>query len=83
MAVATHTADANIVVARLEVYNSIFLGITDATAPLFREETVLDLVEEPPIVSCVVQFGRDRGGLDGAWRPLLSAPRDLRADIDR
>ena len=83
VAVATHTADANIVVARLEVYNSIFLGITDATAPLFREEAVLDLVEEPPIVSCVVQLRRDRGGLDGAWSPLLSAPRDLRADIDR
>ena len=83
MAVATHTADANIVVAGLEVYNSIFLGVTNTTAPFFREEAVLDLVEEPPIVSCVVQFGRDRGSLDGARSPLLSAPRDLRADIDR
>ena len=76
MAVATHTADAHVVVARLEMYNSIVLGVTNATAPLFCEEAVLDLVEEPPIVPRVVQLGRDRGSLDGAWRPLLSAPRD-------
>ena len=83
MAVATHTADANIVVAGLEVYNSIFLGVTNTTAPLFREEAVLDLVEEPPVVPGMVKFGRNRGSLDSTRRPLLSAPRDLRADIDR
>jgi len=62
-------------IARLEVYNSIVIGVTNAARPLFRHEAVLDLVEEPPVVPRVIQLGRDRGSLDGAWRPLLSAPR--------
>jgi len=57
------------------MYNSIVLGVTNATAPLFREQTVLDLVEEPSVVPGMVKFGRDRGGLDSTRRPLLPAPR--------
>jgi hypothetical protein len=54
----------------------VIFRITDATVPLFREETVLDLVEEPPVVPRVIQLGRDRGGLDSTRRPLLPAARD-------
>ena len=75
MTIRPHTTDADVVVARLEVYNSIVLGVTNATAPLFREEAVLDLVEEPPVVPGMVKFGRNRGSLDSTRRPLLSAPR--------
>ena len=75
MTVATHTADANIVVAGLEVYNSIVLGITNAAAARLSHNPILNFVEEPPIVPCMIKLGRDRGSLDGAWGPLLSAPR--------
>ena len=54
MTIRPHTTDTHVVRARLEVYDRILLGVTNTTAPLFREQTVLDLVEEPPVVPRVV-----------------------------
>ena len=77
MAVATHTADADVVVARLEVYNSIIIGVTDATRSLFRHKSVLDFVEDSAVMRRVTKFGGDRRSLDSLRRPLLPAPCDL------
>ena len=63
-------------IARLEVYNSIVLGITNTARSLLRQKPILDFVEEPTIMPCMIKLRRDGCGLDGAWRPLLSAARD-------
>ena len=76
MAVATHTADADVVVARLEVNDRVVLGVTNTARSLLRHKSILDLVEDSAIMPGMVKLGRNRGGLDGAWRPLLSAARD-------
>ena len=77
MAVATHTANADVVVARLEVYNSIVLGVTNAARPLFRHKSVLDFMKDSAIMRRVTKFGGDRRSLDSFRRPLLPAPCDL------
>jgi len=53
----------------------VVLGVTDAAAARLSHKPILNFVEEPPIVPCMIKLGRDRGGLDSTRRPLLSAPR--------
>ena len=76
MTIRPHTTDADVVVARLQVYDRILLGVTDATRSLLRQKSILDFVEDSAVMRRVIKFGRDRGGLDSTRRPLLPAARD-------
>ena len=76
MTIRPHTTDADVVVARLEVYNSIVLGVTNTARSLLRQKSILYFMKDSAIMPGMVKFGRDRGGLDSTRRPLLSSPRD-------
>ena len=83
MTIRPHTTDADVVVARLQVYDRVIVGIADAAAPRLSEQAILNFMKDSAIMPCMIKFGRDRGGLDSTRRPLLPAPRDLCGDIDR
>ena len=75
MTIRPHTTDADVVVARLQVYDRVIVGIADAAAARLSQQAILNFMKDSAIMPGMVKFGRDRGSLDGAWRPLLSAPR--------
>ena len=77
MTIRPHTTDADVVVARLQVYDRVIVGIADAAAARLSQQAILNFMKDSAIMPGMVKFGRDRGSLDGAWRPLLPAPRDL------
>ena len=76
VAVATHTTDANIVVARLEMNNGVVFRVADAARPLFRHQAILNFMKDSAIMPGMVKLRRGRGSLDSTRRPLLPAPRD-------
>ena len=76
MAVATHTADADVVVARLQVYDRVIVGIADAAAARLSQQAILNFMKDSAIMPGMVKLRRDRGSLDSTRRPLLPAPRD-------
>ena len=55
MTIRPHTTDADVVVARLQVYDRVIVGIADAAAARLSQQAILNFMKDSAIMPCMVQ----------------------------
>ena len=55
MTIRPHTTDADVVVARLQVYDRVIVGIADAAAARLSQQAILNFMKDSAIMPGMVQ----------------------------